>query len=346
VQMPMQSSSPKQTHSPLSNTVQSPLSPIALQLPDIPPSPTIPSSSPSPSPPPTPPLALRRSRRNIQPPGQWWRVRHPTPAIESDTSESDSGEPNLQESSSEDEDSEVAAVAGSFHEPNTYKQAMKSPDAVLWRKAAEEEINSLLANGTWELVPLPEGKKAIGSRWVFKVKKNADGSIERYKARLVAKGFSQRPGLDYNEVYAPTFRMASIRTIIALAAKHDYHLHSIDITSAFPNGDLEEEIYMEQPHGFVQIGPKHVCRLRKALYGLKQSARQWNKKLHATLTKLGYKRLESDRSVYVYAKNGVLIIIPVFIDDITLASNSNVRGPQGGPLQCGCDILGNPRICY
>jgi transposase InsO family protein len=210
VQMPMQSSSPKQTHSPLSNTVQSPLSPIALQLPDIPPSPTIPSSSPSPSPPPTPPLALRRSRRNIQPPGQWWRVRHPTPAIESDTSESDSGEPNLQESSSEDEDSEVAAVARSFHEPNTYKQAMKSPDAVLWRKAAEEEINSLLANGTWELVPLPEGKKAIGSRWVFKVKKNADGSIERYKARLVAKGFSQRPGLDYNEVYAPTFRMASI----------------------------------------------------------------------------------------------------------------------------------------
>jgi hypothetical protein len=336
VQMPMQPSSPEPMHSLPCDTVQSPPPPVAPQLPDIPPSPTTPSSpSPSPSPSPvpevllpsTPPLALRRSRRNVQPPGEWWRVRHPTPAIESDTSESDSEAPDseesgLQETSSEDENSEVAAVAGGFYEPNTYKQAMKSPDAALWRKAAEEEINSLLANGTWELVPLPEGRKAIGSRWVFKVKRNADGSIERYKARLVAKGFSQRPGLDYNEVYAPTFRMASIRTIIALAAKHDYHLHSIDITSAFPNGDLEEEIYMEQPPGFVQIGSGHVCRLKKALYGLKQSARQWNKKLHATLTKLGYKRLESDRSVYVYAKDGVLIIIPVFIDDITLASNS------------------------
>src|ERR1700733_10154909 len=101
---------------------------------------------------------------------------------------------------------------------------MKSPDAELWQQAAEEEINSLIANKTWDIVPLPKDRKAIGSRWVFKVKRNADGSIERYKARVVAKGFSQRPGVDYMEVFAPTFRMASIRTIIALAAKHDYHL--------------------------------------------------------------------------------------------------------------------------
>ena len=122
--------------------------------------------------------------------------------------------------------------------------------------------------------------------------------------------------------------MASLRTIIALAAKKGYHLHSIDISSAFLNGDLEEVIYMEQPDGFVVYGPGYVCKLKKALYGLKQSARQWNKKLHTILLTLGYKRLESDRSIYVYAKNGVLVIIPVFIDDITLASNSTSKIDQ------------------
>jgi Reverse transcriptase (RNA-dependent DNA polymerase)/gag-polypeptide of LTR copia-type/GAG-pre-integrase domain/Integrase core domain len=302
-----------------------PESPISTPPPASPPStPQPPPQSPlptihSPESPPTPPLALRRPRRNIQPPGEWWRIRHPPP-ISSDSEGSD-----IVDSESEDEDfegPEVAGVACGIYEPNTYNQAMKSPDAELWRKAAEEEINSLNANGTWDIVPLPPDRKAIGSKWVFKVKRNADGSVERYKARVVAKGFSQRPGVDYTEVFSPTFRMASIRTIIALAARHDYHLHSIDISSAFLNGDLEEDIYMIQPPGFVQFGPEYVCKLKKSLYGLKQSARQWNKKLHSTLTTLGYKRLESDRSIYVYVKDGMLVIIPVFIDDITLASNS------------------------
>jgi len=102
----------------------------------------------------------------------------------------------------------------------------------------------LHANGTWEIVPLPKDRQAIGSKWVFKVKRNSDGSVEKYKARVVAKGFSQCPEVDYTEVFAPTFRMASIRTIIALSAIHDYHLHSIDVSSAFLNGDLKEEIYM------------------------------------------------------------------------------------------------------
>jgi hypothetical protein len=330
VQMPMPSFSSRPVHnpSPSSESAQSTPTPsppsVPTQLPSAPTSPithTTPLPSPSPS---SPSIAVRRTRRNVQPPGEWWKIRHPTPAIES-SSESESESDPQQESSVEDEDEEFAGVAGNFYEPNTYKQAMKSPDAELWQQAAEEEINSLNANGTWDIVPLPKDRKAIGSRWVFKVKRNADGSIERYKARVVAKGFSQRPGVDYIEVFAPTFRMASIRTIIALAAKHDYHLHSIDISSAFLNGNLEEEIYMEQPPGFVQFGPEFVCKLKKSLYGLKQSARQWNKKLNATLFNLGYKRLESDRSIYVFAKDGVLVIIPVFIDDITLASNSQSK---------------------
>ena len=167
------------------------------------------------------------------------------------------------------------------------------------------EYNTLVGNGTWEIVDLPEGQKAIGSGWVFKVKHNRDGSIERFKACLVAKGYSQRPGLDYNESFAPTFRPATLRIIMALAATEDLELRSVDITSAFTNGDLDEEIYMKQPEGF-HIGSSHqVCRLRKSLYGLKQSARQWNKKLHSVLTELGFSRIESDRSVYIYS-NGHL----------------------------------------
>ncbi len=184
------------------------------------------------------------------------------------------------------------------------------------------EYNTLVGNGTWEIVDLPEGQKAIGSGWVFKVKHNQDGSIERFKARLVAKGYSQRPGLDYNESFAPTFRPATLRIIMALAATEDLELRSVDITSAFTNGDLDEEIYMKQPEGF-HIGSSHqVCRLRKSLYGLKQSARQWNKKLHSVLTELGFSRIESDRSVYIYSNGEVRIIVPIYIDDITLASKS------------------------
>ena len=280
-----------------------------------------PSPPPSPAPPespPSPPIALRRPKRTVKPPGEWWKVRHASPEVQSDSEEEalyvDVGF----------EEVEFAGLAGVV-EPNTYKQAMNSPDSDLWAKACDEEINSLYGNNTWELVPLPPGRKAVGCKWVFKVKKHADGSIERYRARVVAKGFSQCPGVDYFEVFAPTFRMASLRTVIALSALKDYHLHSIDISCAFPNGDLEEEIYMQQPPGYEQMGSGIVCKLKKSLYGLKQAARQWNKKLHVTLVELGYRRMESDRSVYVYTKDGVLVVIPVFIDDITLASNSQSK---------------------
>jgi len=210
----------------------------------------------------------------------------------------------------------------SVADPRTYKQAMQGPDAVKWHKAAQDEFISLESNGTWELVDLPPGAKAIGSGWVFKVKHNADGSVECYKTCLVAKGFSQRPGIDYNEVFAPTFRPAALRLILALAGIEDMELRSVDVTSAFPNGDLEEVIYMRQPEGFVQDGQNKVLRLKKSLYSLKQSARQWNKKLHKVLMDMGFTRLESDRSIYIYVKGDVKIIVPIYIDDITFASKS------------------------
>ena len=199
---------------------------------------------------------------------------------------------------------------------------MHGPQSDKWRDATTLEYNTLIDNGTWEIVDLPPGEKAIGSGWVFKVKHNEDGSIERFKARFVAKGYSQCPGLDYTESFAPTFCPATLCIIMALAASEDLELCSVDITSAFTNGDLDEEIYMKQPEGFHVGSPKQVCRLRKSLYGLKQSARQWNKKLHSVLTELGLKCIESDRSVYIYSNGEVRIIVPIYIDDITLASKS------------------------
>ena len=139
-------------------------------------------------------------------------------------------------------------------EPESYDEAMSLPEEerLKWHKAAVDEIQALTDNGTFELVQLPPGRKAIGSRCIFKVKKNADGSIERYKGRLVAQGFAQRPGFDFTETFAPTPKWAALRAVLALAALEDLHLESVDISSAFLNGTLKEDVYMRQPPGFVQ----------------------------------------------------------------------------------------------
>lgn len=129
-------------------------------------------------------------------------------------------------------------------EPRTYKEAMVRPDATQWHEAALEELNNVTKAGVFERMHILDNCKAIGSRWVFKIKRKADGSVEHYKARLVAQGFSQRPGFDYNETFAPTPRWAALRAIFALAATQDLHLESIDILAAFLDGDLEDEVYM------------------------------------------------------------------------------------------------------
>jgi len=145
---------------------------------------------------------------------------------------------------------------------------MNSPDVLHWKQTMLDEINALVSNGTWDIVRLSAGEKALGSGWVFKIKRNADGSIERFKGRFVAKGFSQRPGLDFTEVFAPTVHMATIHLILAIAAIEGLHLRSVDISNAFLKGDLEEEIYMKQPEGFYKFGPEYVCGLHKSIYGL------------------------------------------------------------------------------
>ncbi len=134
----------------------------------------------------------------------------------------------------------------------------------------QEEYDSLMANNTWTLVPLPIGKKPVFCKWVFKIKQGANGEVERYKAKLVVRGFTQTYGVDYNETFALVAKFTSIRCILALAALEDMEIHQMDVKTTFFNGELEEKIYMEQPQGFVHQGGEHlVCKLHKSLYGLK-----------------------------------------------------------------------------
>ena len=156
---------------------------------------------------------------------------------------------------------------------------------------------------------------------MFQVKYKANGSLECYRAHLVAKGYSQKPHLDYTETFAPVVKFAALQTIIAIAATEDLELNSLDISSAFLNGDLEEEIYMSQLEGFAVPGKEHlVCHLKKSLYGLKQSPRQWYHKLNNMFMQLGFQCIKSDNCIHVWAKDSLQIIIPVFVDDPTLAA--------------------------
>jgi transposase InsO family protein len=210
-------------------------------------------------------------------------------------------------------------------EPKTLAEALQRPDGDQYLESAIEEVRAHLENGTWKVVRLPKGKRAIGSRWVFKIKRTADGSIERYKGRIVAKGYAQREGIDYTETFAPTARFGALRTVIALAAIEDMELESVDISTAFLNGEIDAEVYMQKPEG-VEIpgfeGPEWVLQLLKGLYGIKQGPRLWSQKLHTALSAIGFKRLECDHSVFVYEHDGVKIVVPVHVDDLVFASKS------------------------
>ena len=150
-----------------------------------------------------------------------------------------------------------------LNEPKTVKEALASPDKAKWMTAMDRELESLRIHDVWDLVELPKDRKAVGSKWVFKLKMNADGSVERYKARLVAQGFTQKFGVDYDETFCPVVCFESVRTVIALAVQNGLKLHQMDVATAFLNGELKEEVYMKQPEGFVTKGQEHlVCRLK------------------------------------------------------------------------------------
>jgi hypothetical protein len=185
-------------------------------------------------------------------------------------------------------------------DPLNLCKAMRSEDASKWETTMQEEYDLLMANGTWELNTLPEGRKSIGCKWMFRTKHDASGNIIRYKARLVEKSYSQMTGVDFDETFAPMAKFITIRLILAIAAAMDWEIHQIDVKTAFLNGVLEVVIYMNQPEGFVQNGKKHlVCKLIKALYRLKQSPRTWYQRIDSFFINEGFCRSHADHSLYI-----------------------------------------------
>ena len=207
-------------------------------------------------------------------------------------------------------------------EPRNFKEASKPEHEGKWVKAMEEELKSIADNETWELVDLPEERSAIGSKWVYKMKYNQDGTVARYKARLVAQGYTQKFGTDYDEVFAPVVRPTTFRAFLSVAGHKRYEVKQFDIKTAFLNGKLSEEIYMKQPPGF-EVGTK-VCKLNKSLYGLKQAARAWNIELGRVLSSAGCIQSDTDPCLYKIVKDSVIVgYVLVYVDDLLISGLDN-----------------------
>jgi hypothetical protein len=231
------------------------------------------------------------------------------------------------------ENEELHDVAGliEFGDPQTVSEALSSPEAADWKKAMNAEYEALKRNKTWIIVDRPQGKKIVESRWVLRTKLKKDGSVDCSKVRLVTKGFTQKPGIDFNETFAPVAKLGSIRLFMAIAVELGLQVHQLDFTSAYLNGEIEEEVFMEIPSEFYDIlnekesrkfrGNK-VCLIRKALYGLKQSGRQWYKKLDEKLKQQKLKPLNSDPCVYINKEDGNIVIVVIYVDDLMVASDN------------------------
>uniref|UniRef100_A0A8R7PAF0 Reverse transcriptase Ty1/copia-type domain-containing protein n=1 Tax=Triticum urartu TaxID=4572 RepID=A0A8R7PAF0_TRIUA len=185
-----------------------------------------------------------------------------------------------------------------------------------------EEMKALEKNNTWELVKLPHGKEPVGCKWVYTIKQNPDGKVERYKARLVAKGYTQTYGIDYEETFAPVAKMSSVRTLISCASNLSWDLHQLDVKNAFLHGDLQEEIYMHIPPGFDTAQTKDkVLRLHRSLYGLKQSPRAWFDRFRRSLLKMGYHQSNADHTLFYKRNMSKLAILIVYVDDIIITGD-------------------------
>ncbi|GAB1869619.1 Gag-pol polyprotein [Camponotus japonicus] len=217
----------------------------------------------------------------------------------------------------------MALSAESFLDeiPENLSEIENREDKDHWKKAVQDEIDSLLENGTWDLVELPPGKRVIDNRWIFKIKRDENGDIERYKARLVVKGCSQRKGFDYSETYAPVARLTTVRTLLSVI-NHEVLLASqMDVKNAFLHGHIEEEIYMKQPEG-INNNSNLVCKLNKSLYGLKQAPRAWNARFDEFVRSLGFRRSENDRCLYIRMNGNSKIYLLLYVDDIIIAGDN------------------------
>jgi hypothetical protein len=204
-------------------------------------------------------------------------------------------------------------------EPTTFKQAATKPE---WVNAMNLEYQTLISNKTWSLCPRPPHHNVVRNKWVFKIKQKSYGSVDRYKTRLVAKEFDQLNGVDYYETFSPITKPATIRLVLALTVQFDWSTNQLDVSNAFLHGELDEEVYMEQPQGFIHPSyPDHVCRLHKSLYCLKQAPRAWFTRLSQALLEIGFQGSQLDPSLFIYHTSQVHIFILVYVDDIILTGN-------------------------
>ena len=207
-------------------------------------------------------------------------------------------------------------------EPVSHHDAIGVP---AWKDAMDVEFAALCLNNTWRLVEPPKGHHIVGCKWVYKLKQKPDGTIGRYKARLVAKGFTQRAGIDYTDTFSPVVKPTTVKLILSIAVSRNWVLRHVHVQNAFLHGDIQEEVYMSQPPGYVDPHrPHHVCRLQKSLYGLKQAPRAWYSKLSVKLQSLGFTPSKADTSLFIFLDTRVTIYMLIYVDDIIVAGSCHL----------------------
>ena len=200
---------------------------------------------------------------------------------------------------------------------------MEGPESEKWLEAMKSEIGSMYDNKVWTLMEIPEGRKAVENKWIFKKKTDADGNVTVYKARLVANGFRQVHGIDYDETFSPVAMLKSIRVLLALAAYYDYEIWQMDVKTTFLNGNIEEELYMVQPEGFVD--PENagkVCKLQRSIYGLKQASRSWNLRFDEVIKSFGFVQNAEETCIYKKMSGSSVAFLVLYVDDILLIKDN------------------------
>jgi hypothetical protein len=206
-------------------------------------------------------------------------------------------------------------------EPPSFTIASKIPE---WRAAMASEFDALQRQHTWSLVPPCSDQNLVGCRWVYKIKRNTDGSVSRYKAQLVAKGFHQKAGVDFDETFSPVVKPPTVHIILSLVAQNQWPLRQLDVSNAFLRGLLKESIYMAQPLGFIDSAhPSQVCKLHKSLYGLKQAPRAWFEHFTSHLLTLGFTASLADASLFVLHHGSTTVYLLLYVDDIIITGNNS-----------------------
>ncbi|KAJ9542250.1 hypothetical protein OSB04_028756 [Centaurea solstitialis] len=216
----------------------------------------------------------------------------------------------------------VSQDSGDLNEPTSYGEAVSGSESEQWQEAMKAEMQSMYDNQVWELTDLPQHCRAVGRKWVFKKKTDMDGNVHTFKARLVAKGFTQTHGIDYDETFSPVAMLKSIRILMAISVYFNYEIWQMDVKTAFLNGKLTEDVYMEQPEGFVDPkNPNKVCKLLKSIYGLKQASRSWNLHFDERIKEFGFAKSEFEPCVYTKFSGSIVTFLVLYVDDILLIGN-------------------------